>query len=178
MHTWSMGVIFRHLQQWSNSYFPFRWLGTTSQEKWRITDPVTRALAVCIMWQPSPVDLENPILSIKHTITDRWRHSPLSDIWWHTQKHRRLPLNISKLFLTVRATEHWHRLPTEVVCLHSWKLSNLDWTWSWATFCRWPCMSRVVGLNNYQMHLPASTIPWICDLPLIQAIFFSPLEIS
>lgn len=32
--------------------------------------------------------------------------------------------------------------------LHSWRLSNLDWTWSWATFCRWPCMSRVVGLRK------------------------------
>jgi len=30
-------------------------------------------------------------------------------------EHRRFPLNIRKLFVTVRVTEHWHRLPSEVV---------------------------------------------------------------
>ena len=30
-------------------------------------------------------------------------------------KHRRFPLNIRKHFFTVRVTEHWHRLPREVV---------------------------------------------------------------
>ncbi|KFV79016.1 hypothetical protein N308_02525, partial [Struthio camelus australis] len=30
-------------------------------------------------------------------------------------KHRGVPLNIRKNFLTVRVTEHWHRLPREVV---------------------------------------------------------------
>ena len=33
----------------------------------------------------------------------------------HRQKHRRFPLNIRKQFFTVRVTEHWHRLPREVV---------------------------------------------------------------
>ncbi|KAK4816073.1 hypothetical protein QYF61_011297, partial [Mycteria americana] len=33
----------------------------------------------------------------------------------HTVKHRRFPLNIRKHFFTVRVTEHWHRLPREVV---------------------------------------------------------------
>ncbi|KFV41666.1 hypothetical protein N341_09066, partial [Tyto alba] len=30
-------------------------------------------------------------------------------------KHGRFPLNIRKHFFTVRVTEHWHRLPMEVV---------------------------------------------------------------
>ena len=30
-------------------------------------------------------------------------------------KHGRLPLNIRKHFFTVRVTEHWKRLPREVV---------------------------------------------------------------
>jgi len=30
-------------------------------------------------------------------------------------KHRKFPLNIGKHFFTVRVTEHWHRLPREVV---------------------------------------------------------------
>ena len=33
----------------------------------------------------------------------------------HKLKHRRFPLNIRKDFFTVRVTEHWHRLPREVV---------------------------------------------------------------
>ncbi|KFQ90241.1 hypothetical protein N337_07151, partial [Phoenicopterus ruber ruber] len=34
----------------------------------------------------------------------------------HKLKHRRVHLNIRKhFFFTVRVTEHWHRLPREVV---------------------------------------------------------------
>ena len=33
----------------------------------------------------------------------------------HKLKHRRVPLNIRKHFFTMRVTEHWHRLPREVV---------------------------------------------------------------
>ncbi|KFQ85061.1 hypothetical protein N337_12980, partial [Phoenicopterus ruber ruber] len=32
----------------------------------------------------------------------------------HKLKHRRCRLNIRNRFLTVRVTEHWHRLPREV----------------------------------------------------------------
>ena len=33
----------------------------------------------------------------------------------HKLKHRRLCLNIRKHFFTVRVTEHWHRLPRELL---------------------------------------------------------------
>ncbi|KFV79126.1 hypothetical protein N308_13297, partial [Struthio camelus australis] len=33
----------------------------------------------------------------------------------HKLKHRKFHLNIRKNFLTVRVTEHWSRLPREVV---------------------------------------------------------------
>ncbi|KAK4818686.1 hypothetical protein QYF61_017907 [Mycteria americana] len=33
----------------------------------------------------------------------------------HKLRHSRVPLNIRKRFLTARVTEHWHRLPREVV---------------------------------------------------------------
>ena len=33
----------------------------------------------------------------------------------HKLKDRRVPLNIRKHFFTVRVTDHWHRLPREVV---------------------------------------------------------------
>lgn len=46
----------------------------------------------------------------------------------HKLKHRRVPLNIRKHFLTVRVTEPWHRLPREVVESSSLKIlkSHLD----------------------------------------------------
>ncbi|KFV79006.1 hypothetical protein N308_02513, partial [Struthio camelus australis] len=33
----------------------------------------------------------------------------------HKLKHRKVHLNLRKNFFTVRVTEHWHRLPREVV---------------------------------------------------------------
>ena len=33
----------------------------------------------------------------------------------HKLKHRRFPVNIRKRFFTARVTEHWHRLPREVM---------------------------------------------------------------
>ncbi|KFQ11993.1 hypothetical protein N329_01187, partial [Haliaeetus albicilla] len=33
----------------------------------------------------------------------------------HKLKHRRFPLNIRKHVFPVRVTEHWHRLPGEVL---------------------------------------------------------------
>jgi len=33
----------------------------------------------------------------------------------HKQKHRKFQLNMRKTFFTLRVTEHWHRLPREVV---------------------------------------------------------------
>ncbi|KFV43401.1 hypothetical protein N341_07358, partial [Tyto alba] len=33
----------------------------------------------------------------------------------HKLQHRRFPLNIRKHFFTMRVTEHWQRLPKEVV---------------------------------------------------------------
>ena len=46
----------------------------------------------------------------------------------HKLKHRRLPLNLRKPFFSVRVTEHWHRLPGDVVeslCLEILR-SHLD----------------------------------------------------
>lgn len=37
-------------------------------------------------------------------------------------KYRRLPLNIRKHFSIARVTEHWRRLPTEVVVFPSWEI--------------------------------------------------------
>jgi len=41
----------------------------------------------------------------------------------------------------VRVSEHWHVLPREAASLHPWRYSKAIWTQSWATGCRWPCLS-------------------------------------
>ncbi|KGL83760.1 hypothetical protein N309_09967, partial [Tinamus guttatus] len=33
----------------------------------------------------------------------------------HKLKHQKFHMNLRKIFLTVRVTEHWNRLPREVV---------------------------------------------------------------
>jgi len=37
----------------------------------------------------------------------------------HKLKHRKFCLNMRKNFFTLRVTEHWHRLPREIVEFHS-----------------------------------------------------------
>ncbi|KFP52071.1 hypothetical protein N323_13035, partial [Cathartes aura] len=46
----------------------------------------------------------------------------------HKLKQRKVPLNIRKHSSTVRVTEHWHRLPREIVVSPSLEIfkSHLD----------------------------------------------------
>jgi len=46
---------------------------------------------------------------------DSFQWCPLTKGNWHKQKHRKFQLNMGKNFFTVRVTEHWNRLPREVV---------------------------------------------------------------
>jgi len=75
----------------------------------------------------------------------------------HNVTHRRFLLSIRKHFFTVRVTEHWHRLPREVVESPSFEIFVI-WTWSWMTDSRWSCLSRGVGPDDQKMSLPTSTI--------------------
>jgi len=55
----------------------------------------------------------------------------------HKQKHRKFQLNPRKNFFPLRVTEHWNRLPREVVgILLLWRYSRPAWTWSCAACCR------------------------------------------
>jgi len=44
-----------------------------------------------------------------------------------------------------------------------WRYSRPGWTRCCAACCRWPCSSRVVGLDDPPRSLPTPTILWFCD---------------
>jgi len=68
----------------------------------------------------------------------------------HKLKHRRFSLNIRKDFFTVQVTQHWHRLPREVVESLSLEILKAVCSWSWATGSQLPCLSRKAGPDNLQ----------------------------
>jgi len=71
----------------------------------------------------------------------------------HKLRHRKLRLNMRKNFFPLRVTEHWNRLPREVV-----DSPSLFKTRSCAACCRQPCFGRGVGLDDPQRSLPNPNI--------------------
>ena len=53
--------------------------------------------------------------------------------------------------------------PGRLWSLLLWRYSRPAWTGSSAAYCRWPCFSRRVGLDDPQRSLPTPTILWFCD---------------
>ena len=53
--------------------------------------------------------------------------------------------------------------PGRLWILLLWRYSRPAWTRSCAAYCRWPCFSRRVGLDDPQRSLPTPTILWFCD---------------
>jgi len=56
---------------------------------------------------------------------------------------KRFHLSITKHFFIVRVTDQWHRLFGEVVESLSMEILKGTWTWLWAAFPGWPCLSRI-----------------------------------
>ena len=76
----------------------------------------------------------------------------------NTLKHRKVLLNIRKHFFTVRVTEHWHRLPREVVKSSSLEILKKHLDTVLAISSRWSCLSRRVGPDDLQRPLLVSII--------------------
>lgn len=64
----------------------------------------------------------------------------------HKLNHGRFPQNIRKQFSSGKVTEHWYKLRS----LHPWRSSKAVWTQSLASSSGWPCLSRVVGPDDFQ----------------------------
>ena len=68
----------------------------------------------------------------------------------HKLEHKRLHVNISKPFFTVRVTQHGHRLPRKVVQSPSLEIFKGIWTKSWAMGSAWPLLSRGLDQMTYR----------------------------
>jgi len=75
-------------------------------------------------------------------------------------KHRKFRLSIRRNFFPLRVTEHWNRLPREVVESPSLEILKTHWTRSCAACCRRPCFGRGVGLDDHRG--PFQPLPF-CD---------------
>jgi len=80
----------------------------------------------------------------------------------HKLQQRKFHMNMRKNFFTL--TEHWNRLPREVVDSPSPEISNPTWMWSCAACSRGTCFSRGAGLDDLQRSLPNPTILLFCDM--------------
>lgn len=87
----------------------------------------------------------------------------------HKVKHRVFCLNTEKQFLVVRVTEHWRRLPRNIV-VPFWKYSKAVWTCSSSSWSKWPCFSRAIGPDALPK-VPSHVNPysWVYFLPCIKA---------
>jgi len=73
----------------------------------------------------------------------------------HKLKHRRFCLNIRRNFFTVTVTEHWHRLPREVMEYPSLEVfkSLLDTTlgdWLWVTLSEQAMLNPMTSRGRFQ----------------------------
>jgi len=76
----------------------------------------------------------------------------------HSMKHRNFQLNMRKNFFTLRVTEHWNRLPREVVEspsleIFKTRLDEVLCSLLWVTL-----LQQGVGLDDPQRSLPTPTI--------------------
>ena len=74
----------------------------------------------------------------------------------------------SSIWTRGRASSLWGWQSTGTGCpgrlwiLLLWRYSNTTWTRSCATYSRWPCFGRMVGLDDPQRSLPTPAILWFC----------------
>lgn len=65
---------------------------------------------------------------------------------WEKQVHIKFYLNVKKHFFTMRSMEH--SFPTEIVDSPPWAPSKAMWIWYWATWWKWPGLSRGLDQMN------------------------------
>ena len=92
----------------------------------------------------------------------------------HKLKHR------SSVWTWGRTSSLWGWQSTGTGCpgmlwsLLLWRYSRAAWTRSCAAYCRWPCFSRGIALEDPQRSLPTPTILWFCDSVILYAWCVTP----
>ncbi|KAK4832089.1 hypothetical protein QYF61_020704, partial [Mycteria americana] len=82
----------------------------------------------------------------------------------HKLKHRRFPLNIRKHFFFSEGGRALVQVAQRLWSLHPWRCSKAVWTQSWATSCRWPCLSRSFGVESWNWFGDLVTPVWWEDV--------------
>lgn len=96
-------------------------------------------------------------MCVRHTGFFQWYPRDTVRGTRHKVKHRRFPLSIKKhLFFPVSVTEHWHRLPGEIVDSLSLEIIKYHSTWFLATGSRWLGFNQGVGPEEFWRSLPTS----------------------
>lgn len=79
------------------------------------------------------------------------------------------------MYIIVRVTENWTRLPREAMEFPSWSCSKLESVWpkQWAGID--PTLIKKLGLQDHQTFIPTSTFPWFCDMDKTWKDFVAPI---
>ena len=73
-------------------------------------------------------------------------------------EHRKFRTNVRKNFFTVRVTEHWNRLPRQVVGSPSLEIFKTHLDAYLCDLVQGTCFGRGVGLDDLWRSLPTPTI--------------------
>jgi len=76
----------------------------------------------------------------------------------HKWEHKKFHTNTRKNFFPVRVTEHWNRLPREVVESPSLEIYKTHPNAFMHNLLKGSCLSRGVGLDDLQRSLPTPMI--------------------
>lgn len=79
------------------------------------------------------------------------------------------------MYIIVRVTENWTRLPRGAVEFPSWRYLKLESAWPKQRAGIDPTLIKQLGLHDHQTFIPTSTFLWFCDMDKTWKDFFAPI---